>query len=159
MRIYTIGHGSRRMDDFLDLLCRHGVTHLVDVRGDEDLVTPVEYQPESLKVELLVRGIMYANMSSSLGRMASFSPEEGKKLREMDEFSNGLQKLIQVAMDLDRTVCIMGVFASAERCHRCTAISEALIGMRATIKHIEDDEAVQHELVMGRLHEQAHLGI
>ena len=40
MRLFTIGHSNIRTEEFLDLLSRHGVEMLVDVRTDQLAVPP-----------------------------------------------------------------------------------------------------------------------
>jgi uncharacterized protein (DUF488 family) len=159
MRVYTIGHGERKLEDFLDLVCRHGITHVVDVRPSHKLNFLVEYEPENVKVDLLVRGIMYANMSSSLGNVSGTTLEEMRRCQEDEVYRAGIQKLVQVAMATDRVVCLLGMDAYAERCHRAKLIGETLSKLRFDVQHIEDDIAVPQPVVMRRLVEQSFLEI
>ncbi|HSI71744.1 MAG TPA: DUF488 family protein [Fimbriimonas sp.] len=156
MQVYTIGHGQTDLTEFLDTLSKHRITHVIDVRLPADAVGTGEYHPESISMELLVRGIRYANMGESLGAHAHISLDECERVRGSEEYRAGFMRLMQAAMDEDRMLCLLGIEPKAERCHRSKLVGESLARARGEVTHIEGDEITLHSAVMARLAQRAY---
>jgi uncharacterized protein (DUF488 family) len=156
MRVYTIGHGQTNSTDFLDQLTKHGVTHVIDVRLPSEAVLTGEYHPENVSMELLVRGIRYANMGETLGAPSHISIDECERTRGSDEFRAGFMRLMQAAMDEERVLCLLGIEMRAERCTRSKLVGESLTRARGEVQHIEGGELYPHAIVMSRLAQRAY---
>jgi ParB-like partition proteins len=60
--IFTIGYEGRTFEEFLELLKKHEVKVVLDVRHDVEFVKP-EFSPELLKRQLPAHGITYIQLS------------------------------------------------------------------------------------------------
>jgi uncharacterized protein (DUF488 family) len=156
MRVYTIGHGQANSTEFLDQLAKHGVTHVIDIRLPAEAVSTGEYHPENVSMELLVRGIRYANMGETLGAPSHISVDECERTRGSDDYRAGFMRLMQAAMDEERVLCLLGIDARAERCPRSKLVGESLSRARGEVQHIEDGELIPHAVVMSRLAQRAY---
>ena len=58
-RIYSIGHSTHTIDDFLNLLQQHKITSLVDVRGSPRSIRNFQFNAEAFKKACGKRGISY----------------------------------------------------------------------------------------------------
>src|SRR5256885_15354427 len=62
MTVYSIGHSTRPLDEFLGLLRAHGVTHVVDTRTVPRSRRNPQYNREALPEALRPAGIGYAHV-------------------------------------------------------------------------------------------------
>ena len=84
--IYTIGYGSRSIEQFVEVLQRYKIAYLVDVRS----APYSRYKPEFSKVELASElqrhGIRYLFMGDTLGGRPNdencYDEDGGRGLRE-----------------------------------------------------------------------------
>jgi uncharacterized protein (DUF488 family) len=139
--ILTIGHSTRPIEDFIQLLQVHGVTRVVDVRSIPRSRHNPQFNKEVLPGSLKEAGIGYSHLpalgglrhstrsSTNLGwRNASF--RGFADYMQTPDFENGLAELIQLARK-DR-VALMCAEAVPWMCHR-SLIADALLvrGIRA----------------------------
>jgi uncharacterized protein (DUF488 family) len=156
MRVFTIGHGQTELNTFLDLLSNQGITHVIDIRLPSEASQAGEYHPENISMELLVRGIRYANMGESMGAPSHISLEECERTRSSEEYRAGFMRLMQAAMDEERLLCLLGVDLKAERCPRSKLVGESMARARGEVIHIEGDALVPHTTVIARLAQRAY---
>ncbi|MEZ0326602.1 MAG: hypothetical protein ACAH95_11920 [Fimbriimonas sp.] len=156
MRVYTIGHGQTESTEFLDQLSKHGVTHVIDIRLPAEAASTGDYHPDEIGLELLVRGIRYANMGETLGAASHLSLDECERTRGNEDYRAGIMRLMQAVMDEERVLCLLGIDVRAERCTRSKLVGESLASSRADVQHIEGDQLVPHPAVMARLAQQAY---
>lgn len=134
MTIYTIGHSTRNIEEFIDLLHGQNVTQLVDIRTIPKSRHNPQYAAENLSPSLAHAGIQYVYLKELGGlRPATKSTEnEGwrnKSFRnyadymQTDEFISGVDKLLQLANET--TSVIMCAEAVPWRCHR-SLVGDAL---------------------------------
>ncbi|MDI6819506.1 MAG: DUF488 domain-containing protein [Candidatus Hodarchaeaceae archaeon] len=110
-RIYTIGYGNRKFDDFLALLERFGIELVVDVRSFPTSKWP-EFVKENLQETLPARGIDYVHLRELGGyRRGGYEAH-----MHTADFKHGLEKLTQLARE--RVATIMCVESSPSACHR-----------------------------------------
>lgn len=133
--IFTIGHSTRSVDEFADLLRPHGVHLLVDVRTIPKSRTNPQFNRDSFPAALQEHDIEYRHIKElgGLRRTRSDSPNTGWRndsfrgyadYMATEEFRQGLDQLIELAND--RTVAIMCAEAVPWRCHR-SLIADALL--------------------------------
>lgn len=65
--LYTIGHGSRKAEDFIDLLHKYGVMYLIDVRTYPHSRFHPQFSRAALQSLLEAHGIRYVFMGDLLG--------------------------------------------------------------------------------------------
>ena len=142
--ILTIGHSTRSMKDFLNLLQAHGVKRLVDVRTVPRSRHNPQFNRERLARALSHAGIGYTHMAElgGLRHARRDSPNTGWRnasfrgfadYMQTPEFETYLGKLIKSAARTQ--VAIMCAEAVPWRCHR-SLIADALAIRRIPVEHI-----------------------
>jgi uncharacterized protein (DUF488 family) len=134
MKVYTIGHSNLTWESFLDLLKKHEIETVLDVRA-----TPYSrYAPWSRKKKLFIalieEEIEYVYLGNELGgkpfeKITDFYDRERNPL-----FVVGIQKLIDIAR-VKRTV-ILCAEAKPDRCHRQNIIGRHLVNRGWQVIHI-----------------------
>lgn len=111
MRIYTIGYGNRKFEDFVFLLKRFGIELVADVRAFPTSKWP-EFVKENLQMSLPARGIDYVH----LRELGGYRRGGYKAYMRTDDFKRGIEKLMQLARQ--RSTAIMCVESYPSGCHR-----------------------------------------
>jgi uncharacterized protein (DUF488 family) len=154
-RIYTVGHSTRALDEFLALLEAHGVTGLADVRSFPGSRRHPHFSREALERSLPAGGIVYRHFAALGGmrkprrdsrnggwRHASFRGYADHM--ETAEFQEALDGLLGFAQS--HVVGIMCAEAKWWQCHR-QLTSDALVARGAEVRHImSKTPAPPHEL-------------
>ena len=154
MIIYTIGHSTRGLDEFIALLERSRVERLIDVRAFPGSRRHPHFSRESLALTLPARGIDYLHRAALGGRRrlrpdAPPSAWRNESFRayadymHTPEFHRALDEL--VALAADRRTVIMCSEGVPWRCHR-SLISDALYARGVTVEHILDSGTSPHAL-------------
>ena len=126
-RLWTIGHSTRSLDEFLALLRAHGITHVADVRRFPGSRKYPHFGSETLAAALASAGIGYTHMPELGGRRAPRPDSPHTAWRNasfrgyadyMDtpEFADAVTRLADVAGR--ERVAIMCAEAVWWRCHR-----------------------------------------
>lgn len=159
--IYSIGHGNKKLEDFLNELNSFNVKYLIDIRTSPYSKYNPQYNRELLKNNLEVANITYVYMGDTLGGLPSDRScyEEGKVsydiIKDKDFFKEGLSRLIK-AYEKDINVAVMCSESKPEECHRSKLIGQELIKKNITIQHItepdksKDQLTVMNELTKGK---------
>ncbi len=144
MRIFTIGHSTRSLPEFVELLRAHGVQHLVDVRTVPRSRHNPQFNRDALPEALRREGIAYTHMPElgGLRHARKDSPNTGWRNASFrgfadhmgtEEFDAGLTKLMELGER--EAVVIMCAEAVPWRCHR-SLISDALVARGVEVAHI-----------------------
>ena len=146
MTIYTIGHSTRTLDEFLALLREHGVGCLVDVRSIPRSGRYPHFNGDALVPALQAAKIGYRHMPGLGGRRGrakgapsrnTFWREEGFRnfadYAESPAFATALAELR--ALVREQKVAIMCAEAVWWRCHR-RIISDYLVAAGEEVRHI-----------------------
>jgi len=133
--IYTVGHSTHPMEEFLEMLHAHGVEQVVDVRTIPKSRHNPQFNADSFEKSLRKGRIAYRHMkelgglrharkdSVNLGwRNASFRGYAD--YMGTPEFEEALESLIEVACE--RVTAILCAEAVPWRCHR-SLIADALV--------------------------------
>ena len=149
--VYTIGHSTRRIDEFVRLLQAADVALVIDVRSIRGSRTNPQYNAETLPESLAEFGIGYAPISELGGRRSRQKsvPAEVNAYWQNRSFHNyadfamsaefaiGLQRLLKLSAD---AVCaVMCAEAVWWRCHR-SLIADYLKALGVTVTHILGEE-------------------
>ena len=165
--LFTIGHSTRTLEDFVGLLKREGVAHLVDVRAFPTSARYPHFNQKNLAESLDAAGIHYTHFPALGGRRKVRRDSHNTLWRnagfrgyadymETREFAEALDDLLVLAAR-ERTA-IMCAEAVPWRCHR-SLISDAVVGRGAEVFHILDGGVQPHRLTSfgrvddaGRIH-------
>ena|SRR5207237_7889265 len=142
--IWTIGHSTRAIEDFLQLLTTQRIERLADVRLIPFSRRNPQFNHEALRESLSRDGIVYLPVPGLGGRRTPRpdSPNRGWRnasfrgyadYMQTDEFSRALEELM-VGSKKHRTA-IMCAEAVPWRCHR-SLISDALVSAGWDVCHI-----------------------
>jgi uncharacterized protein (DUF488 family) len=144
LRVYTIGHSTRALDELIALLRAHGVARLVDVRTVPRSRRHPHFNREALPGSLGDAGIAYAHMAGLGGLRKPRHDSINAAWRndgfrgyadymQTEPFRTGLEALLDLAAEA--STAIMCAEAVPWRCHR-SLISDALVARGAEVRHI-----------------------
>lgn len=140
--IYSIGHGARPIDIFLQLLLKYDINYVVDVRTKPRSRFNPQYNKDRFAAALREHGITYVYMGDTLGGMPtdkSCYDQDGRvdytKVKEKDFFKNSLARLKTAHEKNIRIACVCSELAPCE-CHRSKLIGESLRELQVPILHI-----------------------
>ncbi|HKV01830.1 MAG TPA: DUF488 domain-containing protein [Ktedonobacteraceae bacterium] len=152
--IYTIGHSTRSIEQFLGLLKAHNIEELVDVRTVPQSRHNPQFGKEELAAALQQAGIGYMHLGK-LGGLRQSSKDsinlgwQNSSFRGFadymatPEFQQGLDELKTIAEK--KRVAIMCAEAVPWRCHR-SLIADALTTQGWQVLHIQSKKtASPHE--------------
>ena len=109
-KIFTIGYGNRKFDDFVELLKHFGIELVIDVRRFPTSKWS-EFVKESLQRTLPIRGIGYVHLRALGGYRGGYGA-----YTRTPEFKQGLKELMRLARE--KSSVIMCVESSPSACHR-----------------------------------------
>ena len=161
LTILTIGHSTRTLEEFVDLLEAYGVTLVVDVRTVPRSRHNPQFNKETLPSSLKHFGIKYIHMPDIGGlrrpkhdsvnlawRNSSFRGYAD--YMQTKEFTNNLLKIVALARE--NRLALMCAEALPWRCHR-SLISDALVARHVKVEHIISATS----LINHQLNEMAHV--
>jgi uncharacterized protein (DUF488 family) len=133
--IFTIGHSTRRIDEFVELLRMKGVKEVVDVRSIPMSRHNPQFNTDALNQSLKQNGIRYKHLKNLGGLRHTKKDSINLGWRNVSfrgfadymatpEFSEGLEALTKIARL--RETAIMCAEAVPWRCHR-SLIADALV--------------------------------
>src|SRR5262245_16247852 len=154
IRLLTIGHSTRTLDEFLALLRAHEVERIVDVRSLPRSRRMPHFSGPALARSLADVGIEYTHIPDLGGlRNPSTSPKYAglpEAFRgygahmETARFLAGLEELVRLASE--SRVAFLCAEADPRNCHR-SLIADALLARGLEVAHIVDARAPRaHEL-------------
>ena len=147
MKIWTIGHSTRNIDNFVSLLQENGIKLVADVRMFPGSKRYPQFNRESLAGSLGQSGIRYEHFPELGGRRKTRPDSRNTAWRnpsfrgyadyiETKEFRNGIARLLDLANTTGPTA-IMCAEAVWWRCHR-SLISDYLKARGVDVIHILD---------------------
>ena len=155
LTILTIGHSTRTLDEFVELLTAYHVTLVVDVRTVPRSRHNPQFNKEPLPNSLKLAGVKYAHLPEigGLRRPKSDSVNlawRNKSFRgyadymQTKEFTENLLNLIALARE--NRLAVMCAEALPWRCHR-SLIADALVVRHVKVEHILSAESsISHRL-------------
>lgn len=153
--VFTIGHSTRAIDEFIDLLKKNKIKQLIDIRSIPGSRHNPQYGQQALEESLKQAGIDYIYIKELGGLRKSSQGElndgwHNKSFRnyadymQTEEFAEGLQQLLGLAKK--EIVAIMCAEALPWRCHR-SLVSDALLAHNVPVCEIIDQKNIrEHKL-------------
>jgi uncharacterized protein (DUF488 family) len=143
--IFSIGHSTRPIDQFIDLLRGHGIRTLVDIRSIPRSRRNPQYEQVALREAVESAGLSYTHLPALGGRRrASRTSTNTGWLKaafrgyadymQTEAFEQGLTELL----DLDREAGPLAIMCSEAvpwRCHR-SMVADALVARGVPVAHI-----------------------
>lgn len=133
--IYSIGHSTRSVDEFIGILKHYGIDELADVRTMPRSRTNPQFNKEELERIIPEAGIIYTHIKELGGLRKPLKDSTNTAWRnaafrgyadymQTPEFTDALSRLIEIASQ--KTTAFMCAETLPWRCHR-SLISDALI--------------------------------
>lgn len=153
--VYTIGHSTRSLEEFIDILNSFKINLVVDVRTVPHSKHNPKFNRNSLSETLKTKGIKYILLPELGGlrrprensvnlALKNKSFQGYADFMQTKEFSENLLKLI--ALTRENQLVIMCAEAVPWRCHR-TLLSDALSIRKFKVKHIlNENNYINHEI-------------
>lgn len=144
VRIYTVGHSTRSLDELIALLRSFDVSILADIRTVPRSRHNPQFNADTLAAALRRRGLRYVHLArlGGLRRARRDSPNTGWRntsfrgfadYMQTPDFESGLEELRALAAG--GTVAVMCAEAVPWRCHR-SLVADALTARGATVEHV-----------------------
>lgn len=153
--IYSIGHGNKNIEDFINELKSFNILFLLDIRSKPFSKWNPQFNQNELKFKIEENGIKYVYVGDTLGGL----PEDrtcydynGKVvydlIKEKNFFKEGIDRLI-IANDKNINLAIMCSESNPEECHRSKLIGQELLKKKISLKHIISNKVIKsQEIVM-----------
>lgn len=163
--LYTIGHSTHNIDDFISLLQKYHIDTIVDIRSIPYSKFASSYNKEALKNYLKKFQIQYIFMGELLGAKyddKSFLFDEddvnnGKvdfqKVQNSDKFRDGIRRL-NSGIDKGYNISLMCSEKEPFDCHRFVLVSRVLSLDNIEVSHIYPDKVRSQKELEERLLEK-----
>jgi len=153
--IFTIGHSTRPIDEFIDLLKQHAITQLADIRTIPKSLHNPQYGQDELEKSLEDAGIEYSYLKKLGGlrpavKNSTNDAWRNKSFRnyadymQTSEFKKGIDELL--AMSNDKITAIMCAEAVPWRCHR-SLVGDALMVRGITVCEIISAKSIREHTI------------
>jgi len=145
MRIWTIGHSTRTIDEFVSLLKQNQINLLADVRAWPSSKRYPQFNKDALAESLRGHGIRYEHFQELGGKRKTKPDSRNTAWRnasfrgyadymETDQFQKGVERLLDVSRSGGSTA-VMCAEAVWWRCHR-SLIADYLKARGVEVLHI-----------------------
>ena len=152
MRIWTIGHSTREIDEFISLLKENQINLLVDVRAWPGSKRYPQFNKEALEESLSAHAIHYEHFPELGGKRKSTPNSRNTAWRnasfrgyadymETEQFQRGIERLLDVDSESGATA-IMCAEAVWWHCHR-SLIADYLKARGLEVMHILGAKTVE----------------
>lgn len=150
--VYSIGHGNRKLEAFLDVLKEFKIKYLIDVRSQPYSKFNPQFNQNDLKYFLEANQINYVFMGDSLGGRPSdltCYDSEGKvdyeKIKTKDFFKKGIERL-KTAAAKNIPIAIMCSESKPGECHRSKLIGRVLLAEKISLLHIDEKNRIKSQI-------------
>jgi uncharacterized protein (DUF488 family) len=155
LTVYTIGHSTRTLEEFLEALQTYHITLLIDVRTAPHSRHNPQFNKEALPAILKPIGVKYLHLPEIGGLRHPKADSTNLALQnpsfrgyadymQTKEFTDALLKIVALARE--NCVALMCAEALPWKCHRIL-ISDALVARHVMVLHIiGKDSTITHKL-------------
>lgn len=138
--VYTVGHSNFKIEEFIELIKKHGINCIIDVRTIPSSNYNPQFNQMPITASLKEHGITYLHFGKEfiLYRKDSLN-EEGKVDFELAVqtplFQEGVNRLKR-GMELGYRIALMCAKSKPLECHRFSMVSRYLNDNGFTVRHI-----------------------
>jgi len=154
--IYTIGHGNRSLDEFIELLQRYHIAFLIDIRSQPYSRYNPQFSKAALEKSIPQHNTRYVFMGDTLGGRPADETcylnghVDYVKVREKAFFQQGMARL-RTAWEKQLHVALMCSEMKPQECHRSKLIGNALIEQHIAVAHIDELGACKEQQAVNNL--------
>ncbi|MFN7934970.1 MAG: DUF488 domain-containing protein [Bryobacteraceae bacterium] len=155
--IYTIGHSTHRIEEFLTLLVTHQIGAVADVRSAPFSRRHPQFTRANLERSLHTAGIAYHFFGRELGARTedascySNGKVQYERIAQTTNFREGIARLVAL-LDASPPLAILCAEKDPLQCHRTILVSRHLAAHGVNVIHIHADATLEpHEHLMQRL--------
>ncbi|MCB8965504.1 MAG: DNA helicase RecQ [Ardenticatenaceae bacterium] len=155
--IYTIGYGTREINEFIALLQAHNIAYLIDVRSQPYSRHKPDFSQKALAQHVQAAGLRYVFMGDMLGGKPDDADcyVDGQvdyaRLAQKPFYAQGIGRL-QEAHRQQQRVALLCAEGKPEMCHRTHLIGNSLTAVHIPVLHIDEKgELVTQAAVLQRL--------
>ena len=141
LKVYTIGHSTRKMNEFFKVLSSYHIKLIIDVRRFPTSRKFPWFNKDNLSKKLRDLGIEYVH----LPELGGFRSGGYKMFMETLEFKTGIEKLLKILEKSKENVAIMCSEKFFWRCHR-RFIADFLTNLGFEVIHILNGKIYRHKL-------------
>lgn len=146
--IYTIGHSTNSLEEFLALLERASIEAVADVRSTPFSRRQPQFNRDSLRYALASREIAYVPLGAELGGRGNSQSERDehgrilyRSIAESAEFQGGLKRVQAGSSQL--RIALMCTERDPLNCHRGILVSRILAAHGIEVLHILGDGKIE----------------
>jgi uncharacterized protein (DUF488 family) len=145
--VLTVGHSTHSFDAFLNLLRRHSVTALADVRSAPFSRFNPQFNKDALERDLKLHAISYVFLGRELGARSSDPScyENGRvqyaRLARTGRFRQGIERVMRGAHR--HRIALLCAEREPLECHRTLLVSRALDEQGVPVAHILGDGGLE----------------
>ena len=154
--ILTVGHSNHEVQVLINLLRKHGVTAVADIRSTPYSAATPQFDRENLKPQLESEGFKYVYLGDEFGAHPKDPAcyKDGKvqysRQAKTSLFKKGLQRVISGAEK--HRIALLCVEKDPLKCHRSVLIARELEAQSVDVAHILADGGIEsHREAMDRL--------
>ena len=147
--VFTIGHSTHPMQDFVSLLNRYNITAVADVRSHPYSRYNPQYNQKKIKDYLREYGIKYVFLGEELGARSQDPNcyEDGKvqfdRLSQTELFQKGIERIVTGVKKYK--IALMCAEKDPIDCHRTILVSRRLSEEGLKVNHILADGSVESQ--------------
>lgn len=165
LEVFTVGHSNRSELDLVELLRRHEIDTVVDVRSAPYSEWSPQFNRPAIAATLKEHGIAYSYLGGELGVRSedpSCYDEENRvvyeRLAATEQFQRGLRRVVKGAGQ--RKLALMCSEQDPIGCHRSILLGRKLEPLGVSVSHIlhSDGELESQQALYRRLLELHGLG-
>lgn len=146
MKIYTIGHSTRSIEDFISLLENHDINMIIDIRRGARSKFDKDFEGENIQIKLAEKNIGYIHSPLLENRNMKLEDDKRKAFNntqlqgftdymDTENFRKGLGEVKIIAQKYK--TALMCIEALPRNCHR-TLIADLLTSEKIKVFHIVD---------------------
>lgn len=146
--IYTIGHSTHSIEEFLSLLEHASIEAVADVRSTPYSRRQPQFNRESIQHALASRKISYVPLAAELGGRGNSHSERDehgrivyRSIAESDEFQEGIQRIQTGSRRMK--IALMCTERDPLNCHRGILVSRILAAHGIKVLHIHGDGRIE----------------
>lgn len=154
--VFTVGHSNQTAERFVQLLHRHGITAIADVRSTPYSRHNQQFNREELKATLKAEGIRYVFLGKELGARSDDDccyvddKVQYELLARTELFQSGVSRVIEGAISL--RIALLCAEKDPLDCHRTILVARELVNRGCTVTHILSNGALEtHADAISRL--------
>jgi len=163
LEIFTVGHSSQPITQFVALLFRHQITAIADVRSAPYSRHNPQFNREDLRDSLKQLLISYVFLGKELGARSEDewcyvqNKVSYQRLAATELFKSGVKRVVEGARAY--RVALMCAEKDPLECHRTILVSRELVRQGIRVSHILHDGTLEsHDAAISRLVERLGIG-